>query len=350
MPTAMAFAASSTASRGAGCWWRPGAMCSPGPPSWIRRPCPRPCATCCAPCRPRAATSPAPARTGSGWPARCGHTCPPYGRRPAPTNGCASSAICARTGNWDCTAPPRVQRLAAGCAPRRPLPPLRRPRAAPVVRRRWPRRGQLARARRIASADPAGGPRIQHARLRVRLDPHRRRAAAQSAGQGAWPCRTKPVSASPRTPPPARSRNAMASVRDCMPWVIPCAACPGINAIGEQIASATATVTALAEQLRSAAETGFFRRPERAWAGRPSGPPDVLAQQAVEPERFVLRDARLQARGRQPVTRRTSRPRCDWSAKPAPPASPAQSIPPSRRCADMRAIASSTREYRCRSR
>ena len=43
----------------------------------------------------------------------------------------------------------------------------------------------------------------------------------------AWPCRTKPVSASPRTPPPARSRNAMASVRDCMPWVIPCAACPG---------------------------------------------------------------------------------------------------------------------------
>ena len=40
-----------------------------------------------------------------------------------------------------------------------------------------------ARAR-IASADPAGGPRIQHARLRVRLDPHRRRAAAQSAGQG----------------------------------------------------------------------------------------------------------------------------------------------------------------------
>ena len=28
-------------------------------------------------------------------------------------------------------------------------------------------------------------------------------------------------------PPPARSRNAMASVRDCMPWVIPCAACPG---------------------------------------------------------------------------------------------------------------------------
>ena len=43
----------------------------------------------------------------------------------------------------------------------------------------------------------------------------------------AWPCRTKPVSASPPTPPPARSRNAMASVRDCMPWVIPCAACPG---------------------------------------------------------------------------------------------------------------------------
>ena len=40
------------------------------------------------------------------------------------------------------------------------------------------------RARRIASADPAGGPRIQHARFRVRLDPHRRRAAAQSAGQG----------------------------------------------------------------------------------------------------------------------------------------------------------------------
>ena len=61
---------------------------------------------------------------------------------------------------------------------------IRRPRAAPVVRRRWPRRGQLARARRIASADPAGGPRIQHARFRVRLDPHRRRAAAQSAGQG----------------------------------------------------------------------------------------------------------------------------------------------------------------------
>ena len=30
------------------------------------------------------------------------------------------------------------------------------------------------------------------------------------------------------------------------------------NAIGEQIAGATATVTALAEQLRSAAETGFF--------------------------------------------------------------------------------------------
>ena len=72
------------------------------------------------------------------------------------------------------------------------------------------------------------------------------------------------------------------------------------NAIGEQIAGATATVTALAEQLRSAAETGFFPSAGTAWAGRPSGPPDVLAQQAVEPERFVLRDARLQARGRQP--------------------------------------------------
>ena len=168
------------------------------------------------------------ASAGEDWQRLAGavrHTCPRYGRRPAPTNGCASSAICARTGNWDCTAPPRVQRLAAGCAPRRPLPPSRRPRAAPVVRRRWPRRGQLARAANRVRR-PCWWTAYSTRAVSSSTGPASTTLLRNLLGKGlAVPHETGFGIAA--DPPPARSRNAMASVRDCMPWVIPCAACPG---------------------------------------------------------------------------------------------------------------------------
>ena len=255
MPTAMAFAASSIASAARAAGGAP-ARCAalallPGSTGPARDPA-RPAAAC----RPRAATSPAPARTGSGWPARCGHTCPRYGRRPAPTNGCASSAICARTGNH-CTAPPPSP--TPGCRMRAAPAASAITQAACCACRPPPvAASRSAGARRIASADPAGGPRIQHARFRVRLDPHRRRAAAQSAGQG--PGRAARNRFRHRRGP--RHRRGRAT-----PWPASGTVPPGhplrgvsweSNAIGEQIAGATATVTALAEQLRSAAETGFF--------------------------------------------------------------------------------------------
>ena len=293
------FAASSTASRGAGCWWRPGAMCSPGPPSWIRRPCPRPCATCCAPCRPRAATSPAPARTGSGWPAQCGHT-------PARVMDGGQRR---RT---TALHPPSAPVLGTGTAPRRPesnawLQDARRAAASAITQAAC----CACRPPPVAASRSAGARAANRVRRPCWWTAYSTRAVSSSTGPAsttrccaicwarAWPCRTKPVSASP----PTRHRRGRAT-----PWPASGTVCRG--------SSLARRVLGIQRHRRAdrrrrdrdglggtVAERGgnrFSRRPERAWAVRPSGPPDVLAQQAVEPERFVLRDARLQRAGDNP--------------------------------------------------
>ena len=313
------------------------ARCSPGPPSWIRRPLP---ATLRDLLRAVQAARRDIASAGEDWQRLAGAVRPhlpalwtaasaderlrfirhlrPYWElglhraAPSPTPGCRMRA-----------APAASAITQAACCACRPPP--------------------------VAASRSAGARAANRVRRPCWWTAYSTRAASSSTGPAsttrccaicwarAWPCRTKPVSASPRT----RHRRGRAT-----PWPASGTVCRGSsvrgvswesNAIGEQIAGATATVTALAEQLRSAAETASsVGRNGPGPAGRQGRL--TLAQQAVEPERFVLRDARLQARGRQPVTRRTSRPRCDWSAKPAPPASPASRF---RRPGDARTCAPS---------
>ena len=160
--------------------------------------------------------------------------------------------------NWDCTAPPPSP--TPGC----------RMRAAPAASAITQAACCACRPPPVAASRSAGARAANRVRrpcwwtaystraVSSSTDPHRRRAAAQSAGQG----------------PGRAARNRFWHRRDPATGEVAQrhGQRPGLyavghplrgvswesNAIGEQIAGATATVTALAEQLRSAAETGFF--------------------------------------------------------------------------------------------